>query len=534
MATLTAFVALLLGALATERRAAAQDAAGAFRFIPAEAIAAVVAYPKAMFDQPEMELYPKEIISAAGLKELGIDPLQIEQIVAFAEAPEGPTPPQFGIVIRMAKPYDRLNVMAPLMAMTTDGTLGGKPFRKAPQPFLPSLMLPNDRTIVIAPEPTLAKMMSGKAADSELLKLLRKLPAGQHVSVVATLDPIRDMINAGIAQAPPLPPPFQQFTKIPDHVKSLEVHAALGASLQAKIVMHSPTTASAGELERLLSMAVEFGKQAFLAQTAQMATSSDPVEQAAARYAERLSNHIGGAIAPKLEGDTVSLTLKAEANTATMGVAVALLLPAVQASREAARRTSAMNNLRQIVIAFHNYHDSHRQFPSRGEAKAGAKSQLSWRVHVLPYLEQAPLYEQFHLDEPWDSDHNKTLIAKMPAIYRVPGQAADATKTNYQVLVGKGTIYEKPEGVGIRDILDGTSNTILVVETNNEQAVIWTKPEDLEVDPEKPFAGLLGLRPGGFQAAFADGAVRFISQNLDLATLRALFTKAGGEAVRNF
>ncbi len=110
--------------------------------------------------------------------------------------------------------------------------------------------------------------------------------------------------------------------------------------------------------------------------------------------------------------------------TGVGGVAfgTALLLPAVQAAREAARRAQCVNNLKQIGLALHNYHDTTNGFPAAAITSKDGKPLLSWRVAILPYIEQQELYNQFHLNEPWDSPHNKTLIARMPVAYNCPSR----------------------------------------------------------------------------------------------------------------
>jgi len=105
-------------------------------------------------------------------------------------------------------------------------------------------------------------------------------------------------------------------------------------------------------------------------------------------------------------------------------IAVALLLPAVQAARESARRMQGSNNLKQQLLAMHNFHDTHNGFPAAYSTNKDGKPLLSWRVHILPYIEQQPLYNEFKLDEPWDSEHNKKLIAKMPQVFRSPNSTA--------------------------------------------------------------------------------------------------------------
>jgi hypothetical protein len=220
-------------------------------------------------------------------------------------------------------------------------------------------------------------------------------------------------------------------------------------------------------------------------------------------------------------------------------------VPAIFAARESAQRQQGLNKLRQIGISFHNYHEAFKGFPI-DSYDADGKPLLSWRVHILPFVEQQALYEQFHLDEPWDSEHNKKLIAQMPRIYFAPGSELQDGRTVYLTPTGKGTINPPrdenarndqgkfPTGIRFRDILDGTSNTIMVVEASDKIAVPWSKPADYQLDPKAPTADLIGLHKKGFQASLCDGSVQFISEFVDVGVLNALFTRAGGEIVPNF
>ncbi len=233
-----------------------------------------------------------------------------------------------------------------------------------------------------------------------------------------------------------------------------------------------------------------------------------------------------------------------EAGPAVGGVAVALLLPAVQQAREAARRSQSKNNLKQIGLAMHNFHDTYRAFPAAASTDKKGKQLLSWRVHILPYVEANDLYQQFHLEEPWDSEHNKTLIEKMPQVYQSTNdpELNRKFKTRYIAPRGAGTVFEKdgkegeqtPLGLGFRDITDGTSNTIMVVEAHPDAAVDWTKPDDLVIDVKDPLKGLKSARVGGFHALLCDGSVRFISDSIDLETLKRLFIRNDGQPIGEF
>jgi prepilin-type processing-associated H-X9-DG protein len=212
-------------------------------------------------------------------------------------------------------------------------------------------------------------------------------------------------------------------------------------------------------------------------------------------------------------------------------VLVALLLPAVQSAREAARRAQCTNNLKQIALAYFNYESAMGNFPGNICDKDG-KPLLSWRVAILPYLEQNALYEKFHLDEPWDSPHNLELSKILVKTYVCPsrGESLDGT-TTYRAFVGNGAMFENGKQTRLADITDGTSNTILVAESS--EAVPWTKPDDLTFDPSDPsrLFGLGSNHPGGFNVALGDGSVRFIKSTIAIEALKALITRAGGEVI---
>jgi prepilin-type processing-associated H-X9-DG protein len=199
--------------------------------------------------------------------------------------------------------------------------------------------------------------------------------------------------------------------------------------------------------------------------------------------------------------------------------------------REAAQRSRSTNHLRQIGLAMHNFHDTVGAFPAAASYDKDGKPLLSWRVHILPYLEQDALYREFKLDEPWDSEHNKKLIAKMPAIYAVPDSKPSlAGGTFYQGFVGKGAAFEGKRGIGLLNFTDGTSNTILVVEAAKD--VPWTKPEDLPFDADaKMLPKLGGHFEGGFNALYADGSVRFLKDTIKSEILKAFITRNGGEVI---
>ncbi len=230
---------------------------------------------------------------------------------------------------------------------------------------------------------------------------------------------------------------------------------------------------------------------------------------------------------PQLAGDRVTL------ETDPKQTAELVLVPVHQA-REKAVRSQCMNNLRQIGLAMHNYHSDHNTFPAAFSTSKDGKPLLSWRVHLLPFLGQMALYQKFHLDEPWDSEHNRALISQMPVTYACPGanQAAIREgKTTYLTPRGPQTIFPGAQPVKVQEITDGTVNTIMVVDAGDSLAVTWTKPDDWDIGAEPTGKGLFGHHPQGTNVCFADGSGRFLKETIKPKTLRELLTRNGGEVV---
>jgi hypothetical protein len=532
-------VSLIAGSAALAQAPAAAPTASAAAidrgYITPDAVLAAVAHPRRLLTAPEMELLPLEIISAAGLKEMGLDPVQLEEVLAIAVVKDTKQPPQLGLVLRFAEPLRQGGLLPELVRHTTRAELNGKGYRKAAGPQDFSLMRADPRTILIAHDDLLGRMLANVAnpQPGPAAKLLSQMSGSPDAAAVVALDPVRPLLKAELQKAP-VPPAFAGFLTIPDLIVSAEAQLSLLGNGGGSLVLRARDEEAAKQLEAMLNALLDMGKMGVQIQAGQLAKSQDPVEQATAQYMQRTSGRMIDMFRPVREGDHLSLSGKgvsAQANIATTGVLVGLLLPAVQSAREAARRAQSMNNLKQISLGLLNYETSFNKFPPRAIFDKQGKPLLSWRVTILPYLDQGNLYKAFHLDEPWDSEHNKKLIAQMPPQYRNPSSAAPPGMATYLAVSGKGLMFDGSEGRKMAEITDGLSHTIMVVEANDDRAVPWTKPEDWECDPQRPLAGLGSAHPGGFCAACGDGSVHFFSKSIDPKLFYALLTIAGGEVV---
>jgi hypothetical protein len=190
----------------------------------------------------------------------------------------------------------------------------------------------------------------------------------------------------------------------------------------------------------------------------------------------------------------------------------------------AAQLKESAKNLEEIGLAFYKYTDKYLRPPTNLVSK-DKKPLLSWRVQLLPFLGQDELYKQFKLDEPWDSEHNKALIAKMPKLYAPVRVKADPGKTFYQAFGGSHG-WLKPGADIPASFPDGSSNTFLIAEA--AKPVVWTKPDDLTFDG-KDVPALGGLFDGKFHAVMGDGRVNRFRKGIDPAILKLLIDPADGK-----
>jgi prepilin-type N-terminal cleavage/methylation domain-containing protein/prepilin-type processing-associated H-X9-DG protein len=282
---------------------------------------------------------------------------------------------------------------------------------------------------------------------------------------------------------------------------------------------------------------------------------------------------------------------------AIIGILIALLLPAVQKVREAANRTKCQNNLKQMALALHNYHDTNGRFPSGVDQGVG--NFLSFHVYLLPYLEQNNLYNQFNFGQHYDSPSNLALGLVLVPNYRCPsaiqltteygsgewsggeptlthhyygvagplgtnpqtGQPYEFLPTNQgneatQGLLGLGTTTR------LTDVTDGTSNTLLLGEMSWTKANyyrVWTRgtyddtsSPDRDTTCCRNVANPLRSTPyngsdnanntsfgsehtgGGANFALADGSVRWVSADISMVTYRSLASYNGGEVISDF
>lgn len=429
------------------------------------------------------------------------------------------------IVVRASKDID----IAPLMAQggSTELTHEGKTYYllKNPDPNAPVMAMHavDSKTFLMASEAGLKAAMTngpGEATNDQFAFVSRS----SHL-VQAFSSPLLAGMSAGIPDPPPNVPPqvAQLVGAIKGRISGGAIILDAGSDLALNIKLNLTEESAAGEANQALAGLVMMGKQ--MAPFA-LGQAPPPLQPSLGQAVNSLASSTADSSV------TVSITIP--------GALVQVLKdnPELLGPMAGGPQAGGMiqdNNLKQVALAMHNFHDTYNHFPTadgNGESGDGKKSGLSWRVHILPYLEQAELYNQFHLDESWDSPHNMALVSQMPDVFKVQG-VDQPGMTTMHVFASPNTPFDPEKPIGFRDIVDGTSNTIMTVVAGPETAAPWTKPGGLTLDAANP-VGALGTPGPSFPVAFCDGSVRSISVNVDPQVLSNLIQFNDGNPVSGF
>ncbi len=548
---LAAAAALLL----TQAPTRAQDLPADLALVPGDA-AGFVHLRVADIWKHDMMRTVRDTVQSAGVKALTAfekqvypSPATIDRVsIVLLPPKDDREPPTVVGIVRFAEAIDAAKIVKLHLPNALTAKAGGKTLYADRQTEL-GLHFPDDKHLVVGPAP----MVEAFLARPPVLK-------GGITPAVETAAKGMAVVASVNVKALPIPP--QAFNDVPENIRPLLAAERITMTMDLKdaapVVALRANYAGAkavADAEDALRDAIKIAKVLMTQPRQQLEKALFEKENAGPRPAQELPELFGAlaGLGAMNQANTLldNLPIKKDGNDLMVGftvpkefsqvagvypVAIALMLPAVQKVREAAGRAQGSNNLKQLGLAMHNYHDVNGKMASNVYDKAG-KPILSWRVHMLPYIEQDNLYKQFKLDEPWDGETNKKLIELMPKVYMVPN--AKPTKlgmTFYQGFTcAKGTsprafFIDDPKGrTSFAQITDGTSNSLMIVEA--AEAVVWTKPDDLVYDPKKDLPKLGGHSNGGFNALLGDGSVRFIRDTVDKMVLKALITIDGGEVV---
>ncbi|MGV3485807.1 MAG: DUF1559 domain-containing protein [Planctomycetaceae bacterium] len=504
--------------------------------VPDDAIAVVTASPAELLQSPALELFPIEVFRVQAKEQFGIDPVDlslVKVVIGFPAHGE----PQFGVILQSTRDINLEKLLpavdADPQAIDVDGhaahVLTGGP----PGAILHAM---GARQLYVGMRDYLDPIIKAKNGTGPLPTLLKTMPMKPGINAALAIEPIRPLINAIAAQqAGSLAPALQPLGQLPSLTDAVQLNLGFEAeSGQVELTFVGIDTNAAKRIESILKESLNAARELAVAEVQRSMESTQPSDEmraATLAYAERIGAYVIQMLTPQRTDDRVTLSVESKLGVAGSGILVGLLLPAVQAARVAAQRTTTANHFKQVLLAFHNYHDVHRQLPPPAITDASGKPLLSWRVAILPFVEEQALYEQFHLDEPWNSEHNLPLSKRLPAVYAAQGVKLEPGETVVHAVVGETIGLRPKDRTRFHDFLDGTSNSILVVQTKPDSAVPWSKPEDVTIDLANPLAKLIPSGKNGFYVGMADGSVRFVADNIDAQQFKAMLTRGGGERI---
>jgi hypothetical protein len=462
-------------------------------------------------------------------KEAGLAPTDIERVtVVLASVPDlgGPNAQpinggdSFWAIMLTSKPYDRKKMLEK-EPNARPAKHEGKEYyvvHQGPSPL--AYHFAADRILVLGTEGGVKQCLTkaaGKRGKGPLDEALRLAAGKSHI--VVGFNPQLPVVQQARQK---LPRGMEQYQALFDAQAGV-LTANLAADLELEVSLFFATDAKAkeGKAAADTGLSTIKGLLGFARMTAdkQAAAALDQAEAALK------------SVKIEQKGTAVSVQSKTPINAdalANLGKGFGPM-GGVGGGAVAAQNS---NNLKQLGLAMISYADAHNgQLPPAVIKSRDGKPLYSWRVELLPYLEQQQLYQEFHKDEPWDSPHNRTLLPRMPSTFALPGIPAAPGDTYYQVFTGPKTPFaEKPAVRYPTSFTDGTSNTMLIVEAATP--VPWTKPADIPFDARGSVRALLGYHVNNAAlVAMADGAVVSLPRTVGDTTLRAAVTPAGGDAL---
>jgi len=425
------------------------------------------------------------------------------------------------------KPYEPKKVVSAIRLMTNfdekkfmEVQPGTYEIAQGPERIRLSLDNPN-RLVILGPKAfDLAKpqtVVKGPISDAIALAA-----SGQHAAFGLNFANFPDELRAENGQAEL--EPFKPLLFADAIIGKLDV----GDELVLNILARCPTKVKCVEAEKSMGVVRTLLQTVLSRAITEIEQSKDETQRKLIGLAKETQIVLRSAKIQSNEKEaSVTLTVRSDLDVAPL---IAQITGAPGTDGAAISRTQ--NNMKQIGLAMHNYHDTHGAMPYAAVLGKKGKPLLSWRVQVLPYVEQDALYRMIKLDEPWDSVHNKKVFDDhpMPSVFELVGTTKPGEKnTHFQVFRGNGAMFDLVKGAKFVEITDGTSNTIMVATAKT--AVPWMKPDDMEFDPKKDPRDLLLYIGGLTNVGFGDGSVRTLKKTVTVENMRALITKSGGEVV---
>lgn len=518
-----------------QRPMGAPEAQTALKHVIAPFSAAAVIHPRSVLKSASSQVLPIEMLQSLLAEGPSIDISQVEELVLLFGVHWSSGDMSFAVVCRFTDGFQRDTIMAHLDPVERQPQ-GGVPviYRwKDIQGFCAAFA--EDQTLILAQERLLRDMFFSKHITGPLAKHLAAGEDGSAVRIVCASDTLHEFLGPLLGGLTDPSVETEGLDAAVELLTAVELDIASDDDAEMKLVLKAHDADSASKLDEKLAGMLRSAGRLFEADIdAARESGATRQEIDLIKYYQRLVSRLANSVERRRDGDQLVLGINSSALAAAgcgvlLGEFAADIGFVVADVSSEAPEPSRMN-LKSIAAAMSEYQRVHHTFPRSSMGPDGTPL-LSWRVHLLPFLGKQELYERFHLDEPWDSEHNQPLLSEIPDVYRSSELLAEG-RTLYLLATEAATLFTPND----KDAVDqphfqSEAEKILVVEANMARASEWTKPELFAFDPADIFAGLGGLHPGGFFALQADGFVDFVPFITAADELRSRFDRQAPQTV---
>ena len=448
--------------------------------------------------------------------------MQADRIVALVGKPDLP-PEDLVVVVTFAEQIDRNAFLA---AVSRGNELETREEGERTVYIVPNdtevFFFHDEKTVVVVDQSRANVAPTIPAVTSELatrLSTLKETDLAKDVVVLAELGSLHEELTSQLESAP-IPPVVAGLVQALKGVGGFQVTLDLDGGTPLALTLRGVDDEASQQLEGTLQGFLAMGKGLLINEKAN-------VPQEHLRNFE-LATEAVESISITRDEAQVSLILQRPAG---LDAFIEMLPETLAQAQQASRRVQRINQMKHIALAMLNHHDAFGRFPPVASRGQDGKALLSWRVAILPFLEEASLNELFDRTKPWNSEINKNLTIDMPLPYG-DTELSSPEKSDKAIFVGKGTPFTtRDAGPKLAEITDGASNTILFIEIPLAKAEIWTKPHAIRFDPKDPLGDLGEFSQGEILVAFFDGSIRFLPADLPADVWRRLIQHQDGEPV---
>ncbi|MFK7766790.1 MAG: DUF1559 domain-containing protein [Mariniblastus sp.] len=505
-------------------------------FIPRSSVISATLFPAKLNKDPNFSLFPREIVTAWGKKELGFDPMLIREATLVVQDIENfEKEPGWSIVMQFE---EMQGLSGKMLEPLSEKKIGGKTVFSGKSNGMPSFMVFDESTVFFGNEEFFEDLMTADASG-DLATLAKKSSVNGQLQFFMTVKTMRTFLSKTVEDAfgkVELPPQIEGLKQLPQMIDTVQIGVDTNNKLLTKIVLNCPSDTDAEATNELLLESFEFAIEMMITQMAGDMNLGDPVQAATLAYTRRMAEDYQEKLTPVVKGSTLTIEVNDEASVAT--IIAGMVLPSI--GYNSASYTPQMtpeNDARQVALSFHNFESAYGHFPPLymsdrdGKPLLGedGKPLMSGRVGMLPFLEQNNLVSALRTDEPWDSEHN-SQYTRMTIPQFLPAAESGMVTLRYPVFPN--SVWDGEGKKHFGDITDGTSNTIMAIQVAEKNAVNWANPEPWNLSATNPMQSVFGDLDEVI-VTMLDGSVQKLKKSeMTNKKLKAMLTISGGEVIR--